>query len=350
VPEQEKPGGKRRPPVGRRPPAPRGRPRDPAAVEVRGIDRGASSVEPIENIEQNERTVMELRVALGLPFVEPDASEDVTPRPAIEEAKAQADLAAVPERLAEAFIQPKLLGPPHDPDKTPPPRSDPAKKNRFVLHDVGTQLSGEGRLAVEIGLAVVFIGLAAVYSLRSGMMPKPTAPVTVVHAEPTVRQPSSWTDQNVQIRWDVAPPKPVVRDTAPKPGNTPKRTSFVEIPGKGPSRAGRVERNAIKRQEIETPPERANRSAPKAARDAEPEAPREPSHARAAHAMLTIISRPSGAAVIVNGKDLGRTPLVRPAPPGNKFSVHIKAGKHKEWSGSLSPDASGQFNLKVDLR
>src|SRR4029077_13336401 len=71
---------------------------------------------------------------------------------------------------------------------------------------------------------------------------------------------------------------------------------------------------------------------------------------RAAHAMLSIISEPKGARVELDGRTIGKTPIIRAAPlKKGSFSVKIAAPNHKPWTGTLVPNATGHFSLKVVL-
>ncbi len=66
--------------------------------------------------------------------------------------------------------------------------------------------------------------------------------------------------------------------------------------------------------------------------------------------MLTVISTPSGADVELDGRPLGRTPLVRPAPAGiERLELRLRLAGHKDWVGRVARDDTGHFVLRAPL-
>jgi hypothetical protein len=325
----------------------------------------------------NEHTAVELRVKLGLPFEPPDeGSEDPTPRPQLESAR-RSDLGAVAARLSAAVPRP---GP------TPP-----APRLRFIRHDVERIELGIGSLWRELLLAGVFLALVVAYGWKKHKEtpPPPPSPVYVL---PKVRHtPTSWADVPTiaivpSAPAQITPKGPIVAEPLQLPPRAPKPDPALEPPAssrpvkyfdvkrvtenfkkqEAQKKAGYVPRPRTSSLPVVSVPDRTPDRAPQKTlikREVIREESSEPipkdrtsgpsgqseAHARGEHAMLSILSSPPGAKVTLDGKSFGKTPLVRPAPPGKpSFSVRIELKKRK-WTGTLTPDASGNFNLKVNL-
>ncbi len=71
---------------------------------------------------------------------------------------------------------------------------------------------------------------------------------------------------------------------------------------------------------------------------------------KAAIPMLSIVTRPSGALVEIDGVVYSRTPLIAEAPRGRtSLSIELRLDDHKPWSGIIEPNEAGHFNLNVML-
>lgn len=67
---------------------------------------------------------------------------------------------------------------------------------------------------------------------------------------------------------------------------------------------------------------------------------------------LIISSQPSGARVVIDGKDKGTTPLLmdNDYPPGEEISFEVTLRGYKPWKGSFIGNAPGQFDVDLQKR
>ncbi len=79
-----------------------------------------------------------------------------------------------------------------------------------------------------------------------------------------------------------------------------------------------------------------------------PEPPVEPKRP-AVTPMLSVVSTPGGALVEIDGVIYGRTPLIMPGPKANSLAITLKLDDHKPWSGVVTPNEAGHFNLSAKL-
>lgn len=76
----------------------------------------------------------------------------------------------------------------------------------------------------------------------------------------------------------------------------------------------------------------------------------EPKRSEAKLPMLTVVTRPSGALVEIDGVVYGRTPLIMQAPPDRRsFDVELRLDDHRPWSGVVTKDESGHFSVNAEL-
>ena len=94
------------------------------------------------------------------------------------------------------------------------------------------------------------------------------------------------------------------------------------------------------------PPEAKNEPDRTPTPPAEPEANKAPSVA-----MLSVLSTPIGAEVLVNGEPAGVTPLIAKAPgnPGAVVHVRLMYPGYKPWDQTLTPNETGHYVANVTL-
>jgi hypothetical protein len=64
---------------------------------------------------------------------------------------------------------------------------------------------------------------------------------------------------------------------------------------------------------------------------------------------LTVDSRPQGAAVFIDGKLAGATPLRVPAVPAGEHAVRLEREGYRRWTASVRIVASGQNRVTASL-
>ena len=64
---------------------------------------------------------------------------------------------------------------------------------------------------------------------------------------------------------------------------------------------------------------------------------------------LTVDSRPQGAAVFIDGKLAGATPLNVPAVPAGEHAVRLEREGYRRWTSSVRIVASGQNRVTASL-
>jgi hypothetical protein len=77
----------------------------------------------------------------------------------------------------------------------------------------------------------------------------------------------------------------------------------------------------------------------------EPTAPR-----RAAVPLLSVLSDPPGAEVVVDGEVLGKTPLILPAPNVPLLVLTLRLDGYVDWVGQVRPSEAGHMSLSPTLR
>jgi hypothetical protein len=71
---------------------------------------------------------------------------------------------------------------------------------------------------------------------------------------------------------------------------------------------------------------------------------------RAAVPLLSVLSDPPGAEVVVDGEVLGKTPLILPAPNVPSLVLTLRLDGYVDWVGQVKPSAAGHMSLSPALR
>jgi hypothetical protein len=65
---------------------------------------------------------------------------------------------------------------------------------------------------------------------------------------------------------------------------------------------------------------------------------------------LVVNSRPSGARVFLNGRSVGRTPLVLRNQPAGSRAVRVDLDGYEPWSSAVQVVADTETRLRAELR
>ena len=316
-------------------------------------------------------THLDLRAALGIPI-----ERDEAPRRRIAEPPAQRP--STPEPL-EA---PELIAPPTPVaaavTRQAPPRLKTDRHGTFVLRRIDAPDEGLIRSARElIGGAILVLLLV----LGTLVQRKPAATRATERAQEEVPAavaapaPRSWKDVHaVTFDRSQAPPPPppvapapLIRVPAAPAESIPRAAMAIAETGIVPAAPVPAAPAAAQPDSAKAldpapdpaaaeprpadPPPAPDPAAPSAAPSPSPSPSQEPIE-RAATPMLSIVSRPPGALVEIDGRSVGRTPLIRPAPDGGaaRLQVRLSLLGHRAWAGELRPSAAGHFNASVELQ
>jgi serine/threonine-protein kinase len=222
-------------------------------------------------------------------------------------------------------------------DDSPRPRFD-EERDTGEGEDIGA-LGWRDILGARPGLVVavlaigVLAGLAAGYAIwgrADAPAPPPasaSAPVAPREGEGPVRQQVTEPEVKAGAAAPAANPSavpPVPREAeARRPGDTPTPSAGAASGG------GRATAAATRPAERRAPPPDARRAPPLAQGPARPVGP----------ASLEVASRPAGARVLLDGREVGRTPLRLERIAPGRHTVRLELDGHRLWETTLTVTA-----------